>query len=226
MFIVQKMKNNQLKVAILLCVFSLAFKVSAQNTNQSEPVFGTLVVKKTTSDSTKKPFNLFKPAFLRLGLIGGSMISFDGGRNSNGGMLGLRVEYGISNRFSVVGQFQNNRSRSDDFPNAQASLGLNWMPFKSKRLQPYVGLGVGIGGDRLDRNDFRYAGRRFDYNNLNERRHAEGFGLVKTGLNYVLAKRLIGTIEANYQMPFQNKDSNGNANIALGLSYQFGRKKI
>ncbi|MBB6002884.1 outer membrane beta-barrel protein [Arcicella rosea] len=219
------MKNNSIKVVIAMYVLSFGFNTNAQSTNQEEPIFGTVLSKKSTSDSTKKPFNLFKPAFLRLGIIGGSMISFDGGRGSNGGMLGLRVEYGISNRFSVVGQFQNNRSRNDDFPDAQASLGLNWMPFKSKRLQPYVGLGVGIGGDGLRRNDFRNSGRRFDYDNLNERRHAEGFGLLKTGLNYVLAKRLIGTIEANYEMPFQNKDSNGNANIALGLSYQFGRNK-
>lgn len=219
------MKNNSIKVVIAMYLLSFGFNTNAQSTNQEEPIFGTVVLKKPTSDSTKKPFNLLKPAFLRLGVIGGSMISFNEGRGSNGGMLGLRVEYGISNRFSVVGQFQNNRSRSDAFPDAQASLGLNWMPFKSKRLQPYVGLGVGIGGDGLPRNDFRYAGRRFVYDNQYERRHAEGFGLVKTGLNYVLAKRLIGTIEANYQMPFQNKDSNGNTNIALGLSYQFGRNK-
>ena len=221
------MKNSLIKVLTLMFVLAFVFKAQAQNINNNEPIFGTVVVKKVSSDSTKKPFNIFKPAFLRLGLIGGSIISFDGGRNSVGGMLGLRAEYGISNRFSIVGQLQHNVGRVEDIPEAQASLGLNWMPFKSKRLQPYVGLGVGIGGDGFGRYNRRRFGAMpsFDFDNNERRHHAEGFSLVRTGLNYVIARRLIGTLEANYQMPFQTEGSNGNANIALGLSYQFGRNK-
>ncbi len=221
------MKNNSIKVLMLMFILTVVFKTSAQSTNPNEPIFGTVVVKKVSSDTTKKPFNIFKPAFLRLGVMGGSIFSFNGGRNSVGGTLGLRVEYGISNRFSIIGQFQDNASRGNDFPEVQTSLGLNWMPFKSKRLQPYVGLGVGIGGNGFGRYNRRFSGAMpaFDFDKNERRHHAEGFGLVRTGLNYVIARRLIGTLEANYQMPFQTESSNGNANIALGLSYQFGRNK-
>lgn len=225
------MKKNPFKVVFAMYMFNIALSTNAQSIKQEEPVFGTVISKKTTSDSSKKPFNLLKPAFFRIGIIGGSMISLDAERESNGGMLGLRLEYGLSNHFSVIGQFQNNRSRNNILPDAQASLGLNWMPFKSRRLQPYVGFGVGIGGNSFGRNAYRFSRGRYsalppkDLDNNNERRHPEGFGLVKLGLNYVLAKRLIATLESNYQLPFQAKNTNGNVNIALGLSYQFGRKK-
>lgn len=209
--------------------------MNAQSNQKNEPIFGTVVVRKTTSDSTKKPFNVLKPAFLRLGIIGGSIFSSsDGNKNSTGGMLGLRVEYGISNRFSVVGQFQNNGIRNNTFPSVQTSIGINWMPFKSQRLQPYVGLGLGIGGNGFGRKDERFGrggfGGMFNFDqdstgSIRNRRHASGFGVIKTGLNYVIARRIIGTIEANYQVPFQSENSKAGANIALGLSYQFGRNK-
>jgi hypothetical protein len=245
----KKQLSNAVAVALFL---GLVFNSQAQS-NQQEPVFGTVVVKKHTNDSTKKKssFNLFRPAFFRLGIIGGGLISLNDNQlkdSNGGGLLGLRAEYGLSNRFSVVGQLQNNLRRVSAFPKGQASIGLNWMPFKSQRVQPFVGLAVGIGMNNLgfgrdgfgrERNRFQGGatpwGGHYPNPSMNNDslstfgkggRDVQGFGLVRTGVNYVLARRIIGTLEGTYQLPFNNSsNTNGGFSLALGLSYQFGRIK-
>jgi hypothetical protein len=204
-------------------------KANAQET-KAEPIFGTVVEKKKTTDSTKKKptFNPLKPAFLRIGIMGGGLFSFDNANtDKTGGTAGLRVEYGFSNRISLVGEMQGNGffNGNTAFERSQASLGINWMPFKTKRLQPYFGAGGGVGFS-FDRygNGRRGWDRLFD--NDNNSRERQGFLFARTGLNYVLMKRIIATVETSYQLPVGNATtSNGGLALRAGVSYQFGGAK-
>lgn len=218
-----------------LALLSILFNTQAQEVKEvtkevkSEPIFGSVLERKVYKDSSKKhtPFNPLKPAFFRVGVLGGGLIAFDNSSNDNvGGTMGLRLEYGFSNRISLVADFQGNRINNTTFSNGQSSLGLNWMPFKSRRLQPYFGAGAGVGRDgngfgRYD--DRRGSSRPFD-NNFN-RRGVQGFAYARTGLNYVLAKKLLAVGEASYQLPFNNSTSNGGVALRVGLAYQFGKNK-
>lgn len=235
----KKMKNQIFRIAFIALLMGFVVEVNAQSANP-EPIFGTVVVKKINTDSThkKSSFNLLRPAYFRLGLMGGSTISLDNNQGERaGGLLGLRAEYGLTNRFSVLGQFQNNfRGMNGAFPDGQASLGVNWMPFKSRRLQPFVGLAVGVGrnnmgfgrnGFRGDKDRFHGGGSpTFDNDSLRRSRNVNGFGLARVGVNYVIARRIIGTLEGSYQIPFNgSSNTNGGVSVAMGLSYQFGRIK-
>ncbi|MES2520683.1 MAG: hypothetical protein V4585_21385 [Bacteroidota bacterium] len=212
-----------------LILFTVIANSQAQEI-KSEPIFGSVLEKKISKDSTKKKssFNLLKPAFLRLGVMGGGLISFDNSTGDNGGgTMGLRVEYGFTNRLSLVGEVQGNGIRSSTFTRNQASLGVNWMPFKSRRLQPYVGLGGGVGGNGFGNRRFgdnRPFGQFLDDDN-NRERGVQGFAFARTGVNYVLAKKIIATAETSYQLPFNNASSNGGLALRVGLSYQFGKRR-
>ena len=221
-----------MKVKVLLGLLLLGNTMNgfAQNM-KSEPIFGTIVERKVQKDSTKKKtFNLLKPAFLRVGVMGGALIGFENTNNDNvGGTSGLRVEYGISNKWSVVGEAQGNYFRGTTFSTAQGSLGINWMPFKSRRLQPYFGVGGGIGGNgfgrgRNERNDHEVFDSWFN-NRRENNREIQGFAMARTGLNYVLFRKIIATVETGYQLPFNNNNSNGGLSVRIGASYQFGKKK-
>jgi hypothetical protein len=219
-----------------IVLLSVLFNTQAQEVKENkkedkpEPIFGTVLERKILKDSSKKhtPFNPLKPAFFRIGAMGGSVIAFDNSSNDNvGGTIGLRVEYGFSNRFSLVADFQGNRINNTTFSRGQSSLGINWMPFKSRRLQPFFGAGAGIGRDgygfgRFD-DDRRGGSRPFD-NDFN-RRGVQGFAYARTGLNYVLAKKLLAIGEVSYQLPFDNSTSNGGVALRVGLAYQFGKNK-
>ncbi len=219
---------NILKLTFSLILVGISLESIAQST-KSEPIFGSVLERKVQKDSTKNKaaFNLLKPAFLRVGVVGGGLIGFENAATERGGTSGLRVEYGISNRWSLVGEVAGNRFRGTTFSNRQASLGINWMPFKSKRLQPYFGLGGGVGGDgfrggRGGRNDRGFDGR-FDNNNENDQ-NSQGFAFVRTGLNYVLFKKIIAMAETGYQLPFKTNSSNGGLSVRAGVAYQFGKK--
>lgn len=200
-------------------------------TTQPETVFGSVIERKAQKDSTKKrtSFNPLKPAFLRIGIMGGGLLSFENNTNDNvGGTSGLRIEYGFSNRWSLVGEIQGNRFEGTTFSRGQASLGINWMPFKSKRLQPFFGLGGGIGGDGFRGSHFGRNGRDgYDnvFNNNGNKRDVQAFALARTGLNYVLFKKIIATAETGYQLPFNNSNSNGGLSLRVGATYQFGKRK-
>lgn len=222
-----------MKVKVLLGLFLLGSSsgVFAQN-SKVEPIFGTVVERKLQKDSTKKnSFNPLKPAFLRVGIIGGALIGFENINSDNvGGTSGLRVEYGLSNRWSIIGEVQGNYFRGAAFSRGQGSLGINWMPFKSKRLQPYFGVGGGIGGDGFGRKE-RGRNGYGDFDGWFENRqendqNTQGFAFARTGLNYVLFKKIIATVETGYQLPFNNNNSNGGLALRIGASYQFGKKKI
>ena len=200
-------------------------------TIQSEPVFGSVLERKIQKDSTKKrmAFNPLKPAFLRVGVMGGGLIGFDNTTNDKvRGTIGLRIEYGLSNRWSLVGEIQKNSLAGTTFSRGQTSLGVNWIPFKSRRLQPFFGLGGGVGNGGFKGSRFGRNGRDGYDNKLNndEKDHdIQGFALAKTGLNYVLFKKIIATAETCYQLPFNNNSSNGGLSLRMGVAYQFGKGK-
>lgn len=219
---------NILKVTFSLILTGISLDSIAQST-KSEPIFGSVLERKVQKDSTKNKatFNLLKPAFLRVGVVGGGLIGFENSATERGGTSGLRVEYGITNRWSLVGEVAGNRFRGLTFSNGQASLGVNWMPFKSKRLQPYFGLGGGVGGDgfrggRGGRDNRGFYGR-YENNDDNDQ-NSQGFAFVRTGLNYVLFKKIIATAETSYQLPFNTSGSNGGLSVRAGVAYQFGKK--
>ena len=119
-----------------------------------------------------------------------------------------------------------NHFEGTTFPKGQASLGVNWMPFKSKRLQTYFGLGTGIGGHGFRGGRERRNGRGFygytDDDSYNS--NVQGFIFTRTGLNYVVIRRIIATVETNYQLPFDNSSSKGGLSFRIGASYQFSKK--
>ncbi len=216
-----------------LCVLFLGYSWVgfAQNT-KPEPIFGSVVERKVQKDSTKKKasFNPLKPAFLRIGVMGGGLVGFENGTTEKGGgTSGLRVEYGFSNRWSLVGEVSGNYYSATTFPTGQASLGVNWMLFKSRRLQPYFGLSAGAGGDgfrggrggKYGRGFWGYYTEDNSYNN-----DVQGFAAVRTGLNYVVLKRILATVETGYQLPFNSSTSNGGLSLRFGASYQFGKRAV
>ena len=218
-----------MKVKVLLGLLLWGNTLSGFSQNmKSEPIFGTIVERKVQKDSTKKKsFNLLKPAFLRVGVIGGALIGFENTNNDNvGGTSGLRVEYGISNKWSVVGELQGNYFKGTTFSTAQSSLGINWMPFKSRRLQPYFGVGggIGFGRGRSEKRNREVFDGWFDNRHENNQ-EIQGFAIARTGLNYVLFRKIIATVETGYQLPFNNNNSNGGLSVRVGVSYQFGKKK-
>ena len=221
---------NTLKLSISLILVGISVESIAQTT-KSEPVFGSVLERKVSKDSTKKKtsFNPLKPAFLRIGVIGGGLIGFENtSTNNGGGTAGIRVEYGFSNRFSLVGELAGNRFEGTTFSRGQSTLGINWMPFKSRRLQPYFGLGGGVGSDGFRGGRGGKNGRGFDSffdNNTTENNQKEqGFAFVRTGLNYVLLRKIIATVETGYQVPFNTSSSSGGLSLRVGLAYQLSKK--
>jgi hypothetical protein len=219
---------NILRLTFSLILVGISLKTIAQTT-KSEPVFGSVLERKVQKDSTKKKtsFNPLKPAFLRIGVMGGGLIGFENSTTESGGTAGIRVEYGFSNRLSLVGEVAGNSTEGTTFSRGQASLGINWMPYKSRRLQPYFGLGGGVGGDGFRGERGGRYGRGYDgwFENTSENnQEAQGFAYARTGLNYVLVKKIIATVETGYQVPFNTSSSSGGLSLRGGVAYQLSRK--
>jgi hypothetical protein len=217
---------NTLKLTFSLILIGISLESIAQ-TIKSEPIFGSIVERKVQKDSTKikDTFNPLKPAFFRIGVIGGGLVGYEGSATEIGGSTsGFRIEYGFSNRWSLVGEVSGNRFDGVTFSRGQSLLGINWMPFKSRRLQPYFGLSLGTG------RDFRGGGRdgrdgRGYYGNDNSYDAGiQGFASVRSGLNYVLFKKIITTVETGYQVPLNNTTSKGGFSLRVGVAYQFSKK--
>ena len=216
-------------------IFTLAFMAtqlttintaSAQN-EDSTTVFG-YVVPKPKLDSNGNPKRVFKPAFKRLGFYGGGLIPLDGGEG--GGTSGMRFEYGFSNKWSILADFQGNRSQDTAFSSAQASLIVRTMPFKARRLQPYFGAGWSIGGGQSGGRDGYGRGNHgtyIDHVDDNENDEIKQYAVVQTGVNYILLRRLIASVEGNYQVQIAgtNAQKYGAASVKIGLAYQFGKRK-
>ena len=69
---------NILRLTFGLIFLGITLETNAQTT-KSEPIFGSVMERKVQKDSTKKKvsFNPLKPAFLRIGVIGGGLIGFE-----------------------------------------------------------------------------------------------------------------------------------------------------
>jgi len=221
--------KSKLLLGLLIWGSSLA---GFAQTTKSEAVFGSVLERKVQKDTTKKrrSYNLLKPAFLRIGLMGGGLIGFKNNTNENiGGSIGLRIEYGISNRWSLSSEIQVNRFEGTPFLGGQSALGINWMPIKSRRLQPFFGLGVGIGrnefkASRYGKNSPDGDDNLFDIHENN--RAIRGFAFARTGVNYVLFTNVIAIAETAYQLPFNQSNATGGLSLRLGAAYQFGKRMI
>ena len=220
-------------------IFTLAFlaiqlspfnKLAAQNAD-STTVFG-YAVPKPKLDSNGNPKHVFKPAFKRLGLTTGALIPFNG--SEVGGTSGFRFEYGLSNKTSILLDFQGNRGGDSTFSGGQAGLILRTMPFKARRLQPYFGAGWAIGGGHSGGRGGKGFGRD-GHNNLpnidnDTETNDDGvknYAIVQTGLNYIVWRRVIASLEGNYQVQVggTNAQKLGGASVKFGLAYQFGKRK-
>ena len=216
-----------MKYLIFTFIF-LAIAISqttAQNVD-STTVFG-YAVPKPKLDSNGNPKHTFKPAFKRLGFTTGALFPLNG--SEVGGTSGFRFEYGLSNKTSILLDFQGNNSRDSTFSAGQASLLVRSMPFKARRLQPYFGAGWSIGGGQTGRGNGR--GRdRFTTTLDNEKDNdgtVKNYAIVQTGLNYILFRRVIASVEGNYQLQIGGTSAQkyGGASAKLGLAYQFGKRK-
>jgi hypothetical protein len=215
------------KVVFLLVFTATQFlnmgNVSAQNAD-STTVFG-YAIPKPKLDSNGNPKHVFKPAFKRLGLTTGALFPLNGGQG--GGTSGLRFEYGLSNKWSISADFQANRSRDTTFSGGQAGLLFRTMPFAARRLQPYFGAGWAIGGGRSGGNRGRGRDRNLDLFDDDNDGVVKNYAVLQTGVNYILFKRVIASVEGNYQVQVggTNAQKLGGASAKLGLAYQFGKRK-
>jgi hypothetical protein len=222
------------KLIFLLVITATQFvnltNVSAQNVD-STTVFG-YAVPKPKLDSNGNPKHVFKPAFKRLGLTAGVLLPFNG--SEAGGTSGFRFEYGLSNKTSILLDFQGNNSQDSTFSGGQGALIVRTMPFKAHRLQPYFGagwaLGGGDGGGRGGRDgngkDGRYHTQTIDTDSTSDGT-VKNFALVQAGVNYIVFRRVIASLEGNYQLQVggTNAQKLGGASIKFGLAYQFGKRK-
>lgn len=200
-----------------------ADKASAQNVD-STTVFG-YVVPKSKTDSEGNPKRLFKPAaFKRFGVTTGALFPLNS--SPIGGTSGFRFEYGFSNKWSILADFQGNRSQDTSFSAFQGGLLVRSMPFKSRRLQPYFGAGWSVGGGRSG-NFNRGRGRNFDPIENDFNNQIRQYGVVQAGVNYIVFNRLIASVEGNYQTEIggTNTQKLSAASAKIGLAYQFGKRK-
>ena len=199
---------------------------SAQNAD-STTVFG-YVIPGPKLDSNGNPKRVFKPAFKRVGFTTGALFPLNG--SQTGGTSGIRFELGMSNKWSILADFQGNRSRNGQdstFSGGQAGLMFRTMPFAARRLQPYFGAGWAIGGGRSGGNGGRGKGRNFDFVDDATEGVVRNYAVLQTGVNYILFKRIIASVEGNYQVQVggPNAQKLGGASAKLGLAYQFGKRK-
>ena len=197
--------------------------LSAQNAD-STTVFG-YAVPKPKLDSNGNPKHVFKPAFKRLGFTTGALFPLNGGEV--GGTSGLRFELGLSNKWSILADFQGNRGSDSTFSGGQAGLLFRTMPFAARRLQPYFGAGWAIGGGRSGGNRGRGRGHNYDLADDATEGVVRNYAVLQTGLNYIVWRRVIASVEGNYQVQVggTNAQKFGGASAKLGLAYQFGKRK-
>ncbi len=197
----------------------------------STAIFGYEVPRSAPDTGQKKCFLkklIPHPAFIRLGMTGGGIMSL-GSDNEIGGSAGMRAEYGFSNKFSLVAAAQMNDGQNNTaISTMQTSLVVHWMPFKAHRLQPFFGAGWGLGLDSFGHFGRGGHGDFFGTENEENSEDVQNFAVAQTGFNYVLFRRLIATAEVAYQLPIgstTSTNSNGLLAANLAISYQFGKRK-
>ena len=217
------MKHLVLSVIFITTQLFTANYATAQSTD-STTVFG-YAIPKPKLDSNGNPKQTFKPAFKRLGFTTGALFPLNGG--VTGGTSGLRFEYGLSNKASLLLDFQGNRSRDTTFSSGQAGLLFRSMPFAARRLQPYFGAGWSVGGGRSGGNNGRGRGHNFDLLDDDTEGVLKHYAVGQVGVNYIVFRRVIASLEGNYQVQVggTNAQKLGGASVKFGLAYQFGKKK-
>jgi hypothetical protein len=217
------MKYLIFTLVFLAIQLSCINKLAAQNAD-STTVFG-YAVPKPKLDSNGNPKHVFKPAFKRLGFTTGALFPLNGGEV--GGTSGLRFEYGLSNKYSLLLDFQGNRGSDSTFSGGQAGLMIRTMPFQSRRLQPYFGAGWSIGGGRSGGNYGRGHGRNFDLLDNDTEGVIKNYAVGQVGINYIVFRRIIASLEGNYQVQVGGISAQklGGASVKFGLAYQFGKRK-
>jgi hypothetical protein len=217
------MKKLFFLLAITATQFVNISYVSAQNAD-STTVFG-YVVPKPKLDSNGNPKHFFKPAFKRLGFTTGAIFPLNGGEA--GGTSSLRFEYGFSNKTSILLDFRGNRGGDSTFSGGQAGLILRTMPFAARRLQPYFGAGYAIGGGRSNEGNGRGKNHNYTYTESDGADTVKHYGLAQFGVNYIVFRRVIASVEADYQVQLggTNAQKFGGASVKFGLAYQFGKRK-
>jgi hypothetical protein len=222
------------KLIFLLVITATQFVNMTHVTGQkvdSTTVFG-YSVPKPKLDSNGNPKHVFKPAFKRLGLTTGALFPLNG--SEVGGTSGLRFEYGISNKTSIVADFQGNNSQDSTFSGGQAGLMLRTMPFAARRLQPYFGAGWAIGGGDNGNRGGSFGGRdkwnklpNIDTDTETGDGTVKNYAIAQFGVNYIVWRRVIASLEGNYQLQVggTNAQKLGGASVKFGLAYQFGKRK-
>lgn len=223
-------KNVTLLTSILfLMLGNIHFAIAQQA--DSTAIFGYEVPRSTPDTAQKKNFLkklIPHPAFIRLGITGGGIMSLNSD-NEIVGSTGFRAEYGFSNKFSLVAAAQMNDGQNNTaISTMQTSLAVHWMPFKAHRLQPFFGAGWGLGLDGFGHSGRGRRGDFFGTENEQNSEDVQNFVVAQTGLNYVLFRRIIATAEVAYQLPIggsTSTNSNGLLAANLAVSYQFGKQK-
>jgi hypothetical protein len=133
----------------------------------------------------------------------------------------------MSNKWSILADFQGNRSRDTTFSGGHAGLLLRSMPFQSRRLQPYFGAGWAVGGGRSNGRGGRGKDKNFPIFDNNSADTIKHFAIAQFGVNYIVWKRVIASVEGNYQVQVggTNAQKLGGASVKFGLAYQFGKRK-
>ncbi len=224
------MKNYVILVVSTLLILGNAQSAIAQQAD-STAIFGYEVPRSAPDTAQKKCFLkklIPHPAFIRLGVAGGGIMSLNSD-SEIGGSTGMRAEYGFSNKFSLIAAAQmNDEQNNTAISTMQTSLVVHWMPFKANRLQPFFGAGWGLGLDGFGHFGRGGRGDFFDNENNQNSEDVQNFAVAQTGLNYVIFRRLIATAEVAYQLPIGGTtsiNSNGLLAANLAVSYQFGKRK-
>jgi hypothetical protein len=217
------MKQLIFLLVITATQFVNVTNITGQNVDTTA-VFG-YAIPKPKLDSNGNPKHVFKPAFKRLGLTTGALFPLNGGEV--GGTSGFRFEYGLSNKYSLLLDFQGNRGSDSTFSGGQAGLMLRTMPFASRRLQPYFGAGWSVGGGRSDGRYGRGRGHNFDLLDADTEGVLKHYAVGQVGVNYIVFRRVIASLEGNYQVQVAgtNAQKLGGASVKFGLAYQFGKRK-
>lgn len=219
-----------LMASILLLMLGNVHSAMAQQAD-STAIFGYEVPRSAPDTGQKKCFLkklIPHPAFIRLGITGGGIMSLNSD-NEVGGSAGMKAEYGFSNKFSLVAVAQMTDGQNNiAISTMQTSLAVHWMPFKAHRLQPFFGAGWGLGLDGFGHFGRGGHGDFFDTENNQNSEDVQNFAIAQTGLNYIIFRRLIATAEVAYQLPISgttSTNSNGLLAANLAVSYQFGKRK-
>ncbi len=174
--------------------------------------------------------SLFTPFFLRVGMMSGMSTS----RLGDVGTIGLRAEYGLSAKFSLVGDAQASKGTSA-ISGGQGSVAMRYQPLILGRFQPYVGAGFGVGS--VSGEGRMHCGHppvptvtavtsTTDTTPIvapTTHHHLGGIGVVQFGANFRVSSHFVASAEGAYQKQMSRHGDPGLTGFRMGMAYQFGR---